>query len=132
MQGDGSCIAPIDITLPFSVTAGDTADAPDVTVPPCSPEPLPEAVYRLTLGGETTITITANDNSGQGVGVQVKMTDCMGTSVSCDWASNGIVDREITLPAGTWVLILERRPAGSYDLGAVGICRRTRALTSAC
>jgi hypothetical protein len=116
MQGAGSCASPIDITLPFSVAdLGDSSAALDGTAPPCSPEPLPEVVYRLTLAAETTVTITANDNSGQGVGVHVQAADCMGMGAACEWASNGIVDRELTLPAGVWVFVVERRPAGSYD-----------------
>lgn len=115
--GVGSCLTPVDIDLPFEEAAGSTARALDVTALDCSPETsLPEVVYRLDLAEDTALTITASDESGQGVGVEVLMDSCQGTSVACEWASNGNVDRSLTLPAGSWLFVVERNPAGNFSL----------------
>jgi hypothetical protein len=111
----GSCPTPVDITLPYQEQVGDTASAQDITDLSCNADSLPEAAYRLVLASEQTVTWRANDSSGQGVGVEVFMDDCNGTSLWCDWAANGIVDRTLVLPAGTWFFVLERKPAGPYD-----------------
>ena len=114
--GVGSCLTPTDIALPFAEAAGSTSCALDITSLSCSKEAsLPEVVYRLDLATETALTITASDESGQGVGVQVLMDSCQGTSVACEWASNGNVERSLTLPAGSWLFVVERNPAGSFS-----------------
>jgi hypothetical protein len=111
----GTCPSPVDITLPHQEQDGDTAAAQDITDLSCNADSLPEVAYRLVLASEQTVTWRANDSSGQGVGVEVFMDDCNGTSLWCDWAANGIVDRTLVLPAGTWFFVLERKPAGPYD-----------------
>ncbi len=111
----GTCPTPVDITLPYQEQAGDTAASADITDLSCNADALPEVAYRLVLATEETVNWRANDSSGQGVGVEVFMDDCNGTSLWCDWAANGIVDRTLVLPAGTWFFVLERKPAGPYD-----------------
>jgi hypothetical protein len=116
----GSCVAPKAITLPFSETAGSTAVALDSTSVACgAPSSLSEAVYRLVLANDAAVKITASDQSGQGIGVQVRETSCTGTSVECGWQSNGIYDKTVPLPAGTWFVVVERSPAGPFTLAIV-------------
>lgn len=114
----GSCLAPEDITLPFAIASGQasTASLLDVTQLTCSNETLPEAVFRLVLAQAKTVTATAGDASGQGVGIQVHKDTCTGTSVACDWKPNGSLSRSYSLPAGTWLFVLERKPAGPFTL----------------
>jgi len=104
------------ITLGFQEpAAASTAQQLDITMPSCVPgASLPESVYELRLDQATTVHITASDRSGQGVGVQVRADSCTGTSVACDWADNGVIDRNLALPSGTWILIVERSPAGPF------------------
>jgi hypothetical protein len=111
----GSCVAPKTITLPFSETAGSTAVALDATSVACgAPSSLSEAVYRLVLANDAAVKVTANDSSGQGIGVQVRETSCTGTSVECGWQANGIYDKTLPLPAGTWFFVVERNPEGAF------------------
>lgn len=115
-SGNGSCAAPKTITLSFSETAGSTAVALDTTSVACgAPASLSEAVYRLELANDTAVKITANDKSGQGIGVQVREDSCTGTSVECGWQSNGVYDKTLPLPAGTWLFVVERNPEGAFS-----------------
>jgi hypothetical protein len=115
-SGNGSCVAPKTVTLPYSETAGSTAVALDTTSVACgAPASLSEAVYRLELANDTAVKVTANDKSGQGIGVQVREDSCTGTSVECGWQSNGIYDQTLPLPAGTWFFVVERSPEGAFS-----------------
>lgn len=115
-SGNGSCAAPEVITLPYSETAGSTAVALDTTSVACgAPASLSEAVYRLELANDTAVKVTANDESGQGIGVQVREDSCTGTSVECGWQSNGVYDKTLPLPAGTWLFVVERNPEGAFS-----------------
>lgn len=118
-SGNGSCAAPKAITLPFSETAGSTAVALDTTSVACgAPASLSEAVYRLELANDTAVKVSANDKSGQGIGVQVREDSCTGTSVECGWQSNGVYDKTLPLPAGTWFFVVERNPEGAFTFAA--------------
>lgn len=113
---NGSCSAPKAITLAFAETAGSTAVALDTTSVACgAPASLSEAVYRLELANDTAVKITANDESGQGIGVQVREDSCTGTSVECGWQANGVYDKTLPLPAGTWLFVVERSPEGAFS-----------------
>ncbi|MDB4960196.1 MAG: hypothetical protein JWP01_195 [Myxococcales bacterium] len=119
--GDGTCLAPQPISLGFTATAGaSTAQQLDIAMPECVPGlSLSESVYALRLSDPTSVHITASDRSGQGVAVQVRSDTCSGASVACDWADNGAIDRNLSLPAGTWVYIVERRPAGPFTFAVM-------------
>lgn len=112
----GSCAAPRAVTLPFSEPSGSTSGALDGTSVACgAPASLPEAVYRVVLANDTAVKITANDESGQGIGIQVREDSCTGTSVECTWQANGSYGKTLPLPAGTWLFIVERNPAGAFS-----------------
>ena len=114
-SGAGSCLTPRAITLPFAVdTVATTIGQLDTTSVACgAPAAVPELVYRLVLSQPASVTVNASDRSGQGIGVQVRQDSCTGASVGCDWSSNGVLARTYpSLPAGTWLFIVERNPAG--------------------
>lgn len=116
----GNCLAPRSMTMPFAVdTVESTAGQLDTTSVACgAPASVPERVYRLVLTQPTSVTVNAGDRSGQGIGVQVRQDSCTGTSVGCDWSSNGVLARTYALPAGTWLFIVERNPAGLFTFTA--------------
>lgn len=118
-EGSSTCLSPHAVTLPFATDdAASTATLLDVAVMTCNTQTekaFPEAVYRLVLDAPTKVAITASDRSGSGVGVQVRDGSCTGTSVSCDWDNGGNVKRTLDLPAGTWLFLVERSPAGRFS-----------------
>ena len=71
----------------------------------------------MTLTQTTHVTLSGSDRSGQGIGLEVHADTCMGTSVACEWEPNGDLARPIDLPAGTWVIAVERDPAGAFAFG---------------
>jgi hypothetical protein len=117
--GDGTCLSPRGVVVGFGEDAmASTASRLDIAKLSCHMSPsLPESVYRLTLAQTTHVVLTAGDRSGQGVGLEVHADTCMGTSVACEWEPSGNVTRPIDLPAGTWIIAVEREPAGSFAFG---------------
>ena len=115
--GAGSCVSPGDIAVGFHDVRSTASDL-DATALTCHASPsLPEAVYRLVVAQPTHVMLSGSDQSGSGIGAQVRADSCTGTSVACDWAANGVLSRGIDLPAGTWVIVVERNPAGMYTFG---------------
>lgn len=111
-----TCLAPQDITLGFSAPAdASTKSLLDAVAISCGKPDTAEAVYRLTLTQPTTVRVQANDRSGSGIGVQVVANTCTGASVGCTFQANGVFDRTYPLPAGTWLFIVERAPAGPFS-----------------
>jgi len=117
--GDGTCLSPRDVVVGFHTDAmASTASNLDVTKLSCHQTPtVPEAVFRLTVSQTTHVVMSGNDESGAGIGAEVRVDSCTGTSVACEWEPNGNLSRTIDLPAGTWIIAVERSPAGRYSFG---------------
>ncbi len=113
--GDGSCASPFAISLPFEQTGVDSTGGSDDVASTCEPVPLPEAVFRIGLATEHTVTVTATADSGDGISLEIRAEDCTGTLVGCVWQADGGIEQVLTLPAGSWVFIVQRSPAGSFD-----------------
>lgn len=115
--GSGSCALPFDIGTNYSSPSGaTTAGADDAVLNSCgAPSGLPEVVYRTTLPISSTLHLTGSDLSGQGIAMEVRSGDCTGQTAACVWQSNGVLDQMVSLDAGTWVFVLERKPAGNFS-----------------
>jgi hypothetical protein len=113
--GDGSCGSPFDISLPFEQTGVDSTGGSDDVTSTCEPIPVPETVFRIGFATEHTVTVTAAADSGDGISLEIRAEDCSGTLVGCVWQADGGIEQVLTLPAGSWVFIVQRSPAGSFD-----------------
>jgi hypothetical protein len=114
----GACAAATMHEAPFSVTASADTSSTDLALSCQADATAGQAAHAITLAQAAMVDITASDESGQGVGVEIRTPACAPASVACVWQSNGNVHQSVSLAAGTWVIVVQRKPAGKYSLSA--------------